>query len=616
MAGKNNNCPTCAETPHPMGTPLEGNPNVLVAPYTPPTAAELELTRNFYSTMEARNGPSAALPEQQQVPPSEAPPHAQALYDGMKLPDTSGLAMDPEGIGAISRRLASSTAEATQRTEATRADALTSAKIQRVMTGEDVLLPSQLTAPWFDFPDSLIQLQDEKQPPAEDEKEPPAEEDDCEVEASIPNCFIDTTCPSTRHDRAKCSVSITGKRGTRQVTWKVESPDKQFLVNEFFDALKLTQNHAVTGTMKCTDKVDVYIWPAKDSKGGDIVVYIDDKEIKRQKVEVVRVDKAKSVLSVTYPGQLEITLRDANGNQTGKPADAATVNIAVVGTRPDPPLKAEGEVYSTGTCCDAAEFCISQQIEHFSLTCEWRAHAAKVPNGHSSTFPKTLSGSVSFDGPLPDWRKQSEPNTHCLSRSSQFVNCDGRKVDLQDSPEVGWLPLFKKRMHDSEDAAGKKHVGSTEVQYALVSVSFSADFVTILDVLGKDGSCGVWDRGALRATRSRLKMGFGVTYKPQLVGGTFVLIPTFTPTNPNVMPDAWKLERIAEYDCWTSTPDFKPLESANDLSPSVKSANDELKDAFTPPDGAIADPTASSGKTTVPGNGKWKVPRNGTWGDP
>lgn len=46
------NCPACNDNP--MGTPLPHNPNVLVAPYTPPTAQELELTRNYYAAMEAR----------------------------------------------------------------------------------------------------------------------------------------------------------------------------------------------------------------------------------------------------------------------------------------------------------------------------------------------------------------------------------------------------------------------------------------------------------------------------------------------------------------------------------------------------------------------------------
>ena len=133
-------CPSCAD--HPMGKALPGSTaNVLVREYVPPTAAELDFSRNFYAAMEARTGRSPftdGIPVQTQ----DASPGLRdvALRDGMTLPDISGLPMDPQGPAAMSMRHATPTpGQDTMATEA----------IHRAMRGEHALMPSQLTAPWF-----------------------------------------------------------------------------------------------------------------------------------------------------------------------------------------------------------------------------------------------------------------------------------------------------------------------------------------------------------------------------------------------------------------------------------------------------------------------------------
>jgi len=89
-----------------MGKPLANNPNVLVAPYTPPTPAELEFTSQFYAGLKARSGATSAG-------------------------ETSLL------IGPESGRPALGTV------------------FEPAMGSADVLLTSQLTSPWVG-PDSVV----------------------------------------------------------------------------------------------------------------------------------------------------------------------------------------------------------------------------------------------------------------------------------------------------------------------------------------------------------------------------------------------------------------------------------------------------------------------------
>ena len=135
-------CPSCAD--HPMGKALPGSTaDVLIREYVPPTAAELEFSRNFYAAMEARTGRSPftdGIPVQTQ----DASPGfgGIALRDGMMLPDISGLPMDPQGPAARSLRFASGREQAVP-------DTFVSSAVAHALSGQDVLMPSQLTAPWL-----------------------------------------------------------------------------------------------------------------------------------------------------------------------------------------------------------------------------------------------------------------------------------------------------------------------------------------------------------------------------------------------------------------------------------------------------------------------------------
>ena len=158
MADETNNCPSCDD--HPMGEPLPGNPNVLVRPYVPPTDAELELSNNFYAGMKARAGhdPGASMPIQAPAPAREPILTADLLRrlnagEAVRLRDTSGLVMDPNGPAATSRRESTLACE-----NARRAMALPRSHggAENGMLDTDVATPSQLTAPWFShFPHPL-----------------------------------------------------------------------------------------------------------------------------------------------------------------------------------------------------------------------------------------------------------------------------------------------------------------------------------------------------------------------------------------------------------------------------------------------------------------------------
>lgn len=178
MPENENTCSSCAEGAHSASKPLANNSKVQVAPYTPPTQAELEFTRQYYAaraSMETgaidRLVRESALPVQSMAwnPRSQNP--AQALYDGVILPDTNHLMADPKSTASKSQHGAESKVEATQH-------GAISHIINRALLGEDVLMSFQLAAPWLEhvvFTQPGQTTESEPAPPLE-----PATAEDCD----------------------------------------------------------------------------------------------------------------------------------------------------------------------------------------------------------------------------------------------------------------------------------------------------------------------------------------------------------------------------------------------------------------------------------------------------
>ena len=103
MPDDTNNCPSCND--HPMGKALPGSTaDVLVREYVPPTAAELDFSHNFYAAMEARTSRS---------------------------PFTEGIPVQTQDAGSP-------------------VEPLEPIAFQHQVSGADLLMPSQYTAPWFE----------------------------------------------------------------------------------------------------------------------------------------------------------------------------------------------------------------------------------------------------------------------------------------------------------------------------------------------------------------------------------------------------------------------------------------------------------------------------------
>lgn len=179
-------CPSCEERAGPVGD-VPGNPDVMVQAYTPPTAEELEFTRRFFAAKEARTNAKTGAASASDRPTSEAPLPIQtqdttpslegiALKDGMKLAETTGLLVDPEGPTTRPARHTTPTVQPAPDTAA-------SETIRRALSGEDVLMPSQLSAPWFE-PEGGAAEQDGKDESGEKEKPHKEELEDCKCESA------------------------------------------------------------------------------------------------------------------------------------------------------------------------------------------------------------------------------------------------------------------------------------------------------------------------------------------------------------------------------------------------------------------------------------------------
>lgn len=114
MPDSENNCPSCADKSGSVFGPLPNNPNVSVQPWAPPTANELAFSRQYYAD---RNGGTVTRPDETAL--------IQAQLYAPVAPFLE------------------------QRVTVAAADGVTSSALRHLMSGEDILMPSQLIAPWF-----------------------------------------------------------------------------------------------------------------------------------------------------------------------------------------------------------------------------------------------------------------------------------------------------------------------------------------------------------------------------------------------------------------------------------------------------------------------------------
>ncbi|MBX3458746.1 MAG: hypothetical protein KF696_02135 [Planctomycetes bacterium] len=135
MADNENNCPTCADNAHAMGKALTGTTDsVFVREYTPPTQAELELTRRVYGEMARIRRPFNR--DEFSVPVGPRPEADGA--NELRIAETTS----PKGLPVMVDR--------SRPTHAPENTGAATSGSQRVSWGEEFLLTSQLTAPWFE----------------------------------------------------------------------------------------------------------------------------------------------------------------------------------------------------------------------------------------------------------------------------------------------------------------------------------------------------------------------------------------------------------------------------------------------------------------------------------
>jgi hypothetical protein len=142
MPDNENNCPSClGDTDAAFGS-LTSNPNVFVRPYVPPTQAELEFSRNFYTAMESHPGhdPGAGILVQTTI--TSQGQGAVPMQTGVQLPAGSIVARYPGPALEHQSTL----------------ESLMVGVNRHAVSGEDLLMPSQLTAPWLE-PHDLIHTQ-------------------------------------------------------------------------------------------------------------------------------------------------------------------------------------------------------------------------------------------------------------------------------------------------------------------------------------------------------------------------------------------------------------------------------------------------------------------------
>lgn len=177
MAENDANCTSCTGNPHPTNKPSSGDGNVFVRPYTPPTSEDLALSRHLYAAREARSGermspgvhvqaesPFATVPGAVRAVSISAPLNLErrppvpggiwsAQYEGWLIPDISGLPLDSraEGMSLQSAQRPAREAAFVPTAPRSQVDSAVTLVVQHLVSGGDVLMPSQLTAPWFDL---------------------------------------------------------------------------------------------------------------------------------------------------------------------------------------------------------------------------------------------------------------------------------------------------------------------------------------------------------------------------------------------------------------------------------------------------------------------------------
>lgn len=153
MAEENKKCSTCSDQlegrtvkAYPIGKRLPGKFNVF--PFKPPTADELEITHAYYTVMKVDTERNSDVGIHSRVPTAAPILRSEVrrrLNTGevVSLFDASAVSVNPDGPAAMSKQVAPPSAEQPQ-------NMMVPERIRHVLSGEDVLMASQITAPWLE----------------------------------------------------------------------------------------------------------------------------------------------------------------------------------------------------------------------------------------------------------------------------------------------------------------------------------------------------------------------------------------------------------------------------------------------------------------------------------
>lgn len=453
----------------------------------------------------------------------------------------------------------------------------------------------------------------------QDEHVPPPEKNECDAEVTFPTCFFMAPCGANTRE-VECYVTIEPTGDDRMADWTIESPKKQFL----FESTREpgTWVHSTKrGLVACNDKafkVRVKVPPdLKDPKGDEIIVTFDGKKHKKF-VPIVAVDFARSSLDVSYPGSLDLILRDSRGEPTDN-VELAGLGGAVSARAADPKegsakpiILAKGTVYSTNdeNCCDDVQFCISQEVHDYSLECTWRALRVQAPKNHFVDVPEKLTVNAGKLGAMPDWpekregtiAKYNEPKKHCTTELSKLVNCEGDELEMPDHVQLPWLPMYHKLELPVEDKDGNEVEDKTaEAIFFLETVKYRANFVTVLEVSNQGKECSIEDRQALKWTESSVSVDFGFDWahreqRREGGRGVQVMLPTLKDDETS-----WRAKLEGKYDCQDKNPEVQPMKPVSDLRKSrVQSANELAEDVLK----QIQEPAKSTDLKYIHGTGE------------
>jgi len=544
MAKDDNNCPACNDNPHPTGEALKGNENAQVRAYTPPTAAELEFTRNFYAAMNARDGegPVSTLPIQQPTLTRDAAFQHGHLTDGMKLPDTSGL---------VSASMLDVMEEGAQESGIVPEHIMPSARppmhfdheythIGESLIASDPVWDSAHPSVDADKPMSsllgppYIDVSREQAPPPEAPPAPPPERPTCIESVRAPVCAI-LPCERPRNDEAPphyyetlCSISIKTSRADQTLAVEVKA----------FRAVDAENGAPEEGggesEWETEPTADLLFGPVRGTNPYRTFVECNGEE---RKIRIKPVKQGRYLIHVIIDGRTwefdfivlwidyrrgtYIRLHRNPGNTFGAQFLDADRNHAIgpdavmvdffydSPSRDDAPIRVEGAAQVEPPyfpCCHRIEVCLGQVVDRFTIKLRWRAHAVLAPQGRRIQFPREIELSWDHQG-LIDLRNGGE----CLSRAERPINCLGRTVEFTDFPKPPTVPLRILK----ELGPGQR------VMYYLSGVDVSGSFRPILFARIPETECNERMRFGVKSTLWGYNLSFGLEWTQSNVGPVF-----------------------------------------------------------------------------------------------